>query len=96
MTFDTFGHARVHETQGTCAYKGSGGRARSLCADRAEALSTLRQSGNPCRIGMAQSKVEQTTRALESALLPLPAVGRFTRYVRTGGYMMFALWQSGK
>ena len=45
---------------------------------------------------MAQSKVEQTTRAFEPALLALPAVGRFTRYVRTGGYMMFALWQSGK
>ena len=44
----------------------------------------------------AQSKVEQTTRALEPALLPLLAVGRFTRYVRTRGYMMFALWQSGK
>ena len=29
-------------------------------------------------IGMAQSKVEQTTRAFEPALLPLPAVGRFT------------------
>ena len=45
---------------------------------------------------MAQSKVEQTTRALEPALLPLPVVGRFTRYVRTGGYILFALWQSGK
>ena len=42
---------------------------------------------------MARSKVEQTTRALEPVLLPLPEVGRFTRYVRTGGYMMFALWQ---
>ena len=45
---------------------------------------------------MAQSKVEQTTRAFEPALLPLPEVGRFTRYVRTGGYMMVALWQGGK
>ena len=51
---------------------------------------------NPCRIGMAQSQVEQTTRALEPVLLPLPAVGRFARYVRTGGYVLFALWQSGK
>ena len=29
-------------------------------------------------IGIAPSKVEQTTRAFEPALLPLPAVGRFT------------------
>ena len=45
---------------------------------------------------MAQSKVEQTTRAFEPALLLLLAVGRFARYVRTGGCILFALWQSGK
>ena len=76
-------HARI---------KMCGGRVRSLCADTAEAPGALWQGGTPCRIGMAQSKVEQTTRALEPALLPLPAVGRFTRYVRTGGCILFALW----
>ena len=84
-------HERIEQIRvcagSTPAYKGVAG-VYEVCTLTEEKAGTL-------PIGMAQSKVEQTTRALEPALLPLPAIGRFTRYVRTGGYILFALWQSG-
>ena len=68
-------HERIEQIRvcvgSTPAYKGVAG-VHEVCALTEEKACSLPY------IGIAPSKVEQTTRALEPALLPLPEVGRFT------------------
>ncbi|MGM9664368.1 MAG: hypothetical protein ACI3XF_05955, partial [Eubacteriales bacterium] len=77
-------HERIEQIRvcvgSTPAYKRSGGRVWSLCADRGKGMDL-------CRIGMAQSKVEQTTRAFEPvSCLSLRSDGLLDMFAQEGVY----------